>query len=365
MECHWLNPNVFRAPQRGYLLLSEPGEERHTPAHSRNPLAGNSFTDLRCYAPVPGLLEIHAPPGTPFEPRDLHTRKSHHAPSGHVCTRLPHGITPSPSQRTDMLMAKAATFKGFEKNFPHHTPRELAEAGFSCSKHSDSSEHIDSVYCDQCYIHIGNWKPDDIPWIEHTRLSPDCAIVEREMGQPFTRAIKESFDVEKQLKRYCDQHSPVKEDPYKTLFKFRLSRPYQQLEQIYIKNLKDLPEQMRKVEQAFIHWHYTENLYGNSTLHASCILSLLNNPRNHDEAAITESCKRFQQEYKEYKEQLKASKEEQQLIVQLKNERIALFEQVNQQRQIRIKAEQEGEDAEIARILQERYNNEQFQLPVH
>ena len=55
----------------------------------------------------------------------------------------------------------------------------------------------------------------------------------------------------------------------------------------------------------------------------------------------------------------------QQLIVQLKNERIALFEQVNQQRQIRIKAEQAGEDAEIARRLQEQYNNGQFRLPAH
>lgn len=359
MECHWLNPNVLRAQQREYLLLqSEPWEESHPPAHVRNPLAGNSFTRLRCYVPVPELLVIHTPPGTPFEPRYLHTRKSHHAPSEHVHTRLPHENTPSPSQRADMLMAKAATFKGFEKNFPHHTPRELADAGFSYSKHSDS------VYCDRCDKHIGNWKPDDIPWVEHTRLSPDCAIVKWEMGQSFIKAIKESFDVEKQLKQYCDQHTPVKDDPYNTLLKFRLSWPYQQLEQIYNKNLKDLPKEMKKVEQAFIHWHYTENLSGNSTLYASCILNLLN-PRNHDKAAIAESCRKYEQEYNEYQDQLKALKEEQRLIVQLKNERIALFEQVNLQRQIRIKAEQEGEDAEIARRLQEQYNTGQFQLPVH
>ncbi|WBA85569.1 baculoviral IAP repeat-containing protein [Endozoicomonas sp. GU-1] len=361
MECHRLNPNVSRAPQRAYLLLPEPGEESHTPVHSRNPLAGNSFSGLRCYAPVPGLLVIHAPPGTPFEPRYLHTRKSHHAPSGHVYTRLPHENTPSPSQPIDMLMAKAATFKGFEKNFPYHTPKELADAGFSCSKHSDS------VYCDKCDMHVGNWKPDDLPWIEHTRLSPDCAIVKWEMGQSFIKTIKESFDVEKQLKQHCDQHTPVKENPYNTLVKFRLSWPYQQLEQIYNRNLKDLPEQMRKVEQAFIHWHYTENLSGNSTLHASCILSLLD-PRNHNKAAIAESCRRYEQEYNEYQDQLKELKElkeVQKLIVQLKNERIALFEQVNQQRQIRIKAEQESEDAKIARRLQEQYNNEQFRLPAH
>lgn len=358
MDGRFFNPNVLRTPQREYRPQPRgpreagPGEESHTPAHFRNPLAGNSFTGLRCYAPVPGLLVTLEPPNTPFEPRDLHTRQAHRAPYGHAYTPFPLGNTPSPFQRTEILTTKVATFKGFEKNFPHHTPKQLADAGFSCRKNRDI------VHCQSCDKDIGNWKPGDIPWIEHARLSPDCALVEREMGQSFIKTITESFDAEKQFKQYCDQHTPVKENPLVTLLDFKESDHYKKLERIY-SNLEDFPQRMLKVKRAFVHWHYTENRSGNSTLLPSCILNLINS-QDH-ETAINESCKRFQKEYKEYQAHLKVSEEMQQQIELLKDERIRLFEQVNQQRQTRIKAEQEDEDAKIARGLQDRYNSEQFQ----
>lgn len=279
MDDRHLDPNALRAPWRN--CVPQPGGpvgESHTPAHCRNPLAGNSFTGLR-YVSVAGLLAQEAS-HTPFESKMLDARNPDRVPSGHVYTQLPHGSTPRPSQRTDMLMANVATFKDFEKNYPFHTPVEMADAGFSCSKHSDS------VYCRSCDKHLGNWKPDDIPWIEHARLSPDCALVKHEMGQSFIEAITESFDTEEKFKQYCDQ------------------------------------------------------------------LTL-----------IDESCKRFEKKCDEYQAQLKVSEKVQQQINLLKNERIRLFEEVNQQRQIRIKAEQEGEDAKIAQRLQEQYNSEQFQSP--
>ncbi|WP_257264344.1 RING-HC finger protein [Endozoicomonas sp. ONNA2] len=285
--------------------------------------------------------------------QQLHTRGLSHTASEHVYPRLPPS-TPSPSQRMDILRAKADTFLGFEYNFPHHTPTQMAEAELSCEKHSDW------VGCEWCGKRLRNWKSGDIPWVEHTRFSPHCELVKREMGQPFIEAIIKSFDLEKEITHYCDQHTPLKNDPRALLDAFKESDEYRVIKNVF-SNPNDLSKQLPLIEQAFIDWHYKENSSGKSILRATNILTRMNNLQCH--TALKESWERFLKDCDEYDAQLEVLQEKQQQIHCLKNERITLFDTVNLQRQTKIKAAQEGEDAKIARRLQGLYVGEPPQLP--
>ncbi|KAL4239533.1 Baculoviral IAP repeat-containing protein 5 [Mactra antiquata] len=53
-------------------------------------------------------------------------------------------------------------------------PAALAAAGFY---HIPTNEEPDAARCFCCFKELDGWEPDDNPWSEHKRHSPDCAFL--------------------------------------------------------------------------------------------------------------------------------------------------------------------------------------------
>lgn len=81
-------------------------------------------------------------------------------------------------QRSDHRMRcfeeRLHTFRGW----PHHflRPDNLAKAGFRYTKNADLVE------CEDCGVKIGQWRPNDDPFIEHKKWSGNCPFVKRLSG---------------------------------------------------------------------------------------------------------------------------------------------------------------------------------------
>ncbi|XP_067656648.1 baculoviral IAP repeat-containing protein 7-like [Haliotis asinina] len=74
---------------------------------------------------------------------------------------------------------RLASFSRWPSNFSQ-TPEVLARAGFY---HVPCEEKPDKVRCAYCQGKLYNWKPEDDPWIEHTKCFPSCPYVKLCMGQ--------------------------------------------------------------------------------------------------------------------------------------------------------------------------------------
>ncbi|KAK5863548.1 hypothetical protein PBY51_000572 [Eleginops maclovinus] len=54
------------------------------------------------------------------------------------------------------------------------TPDKMANAGFV---HCPSENEPDVACCFYCLIELEGWEPDDDPWSEHLKRSPDCGFL--------------------------------------------------------------------------------------------------------------------------------------------------------------------------------------------
>uniref|UniRef100_G3P2K3 Baculoviral IAP repeat containing 5b n=1 Tax=Gasterosteus aculeatus TaxID=69293 RepID=G3P2K3_GASAC len=54
------------------------------------------------------------------------------------------------------------------------TPEKMAKAGFV---HCPSENEPDVACCFFCLIELEGWEPDDNPWTEHSKRSPDCGFL--------------------------------------------------------------------------------------------------------------------------------------------------------------------------------------------
>ncbi|KXJ22789.1 E3 ubiquitin-protein ligase XIAP [Exaiptasia diaphana] len=98
-----------------------------------------------------------------------------HVPSVHVRTEDTHHTT----SQTDLesIHHRLATFIDWPEDCPVK-PWELAAAGFFYMGTGDN------VRCYKCKVALRNWEPDDTPWAEHTRWSPDCPLVKEHEEHP-------------------------------------------------------------------------------------------------------------------------------------------------------------------------------------
>ncbi|XP_066529071.1 baculoviral IAP repeat-containing protein 5b [Hoplias malabaricus] len=55
------------------------------------------------------------------------------------------------------------------------TPELMAKAGFV---HCPSENEPDVVCCFYCLKELEGWEPEDIPWSEHAKRSPNCAFLQ-------------------------------------------------------------------------------------------------------------------------------------------------------------------------------------------
>uniref|UniRef100_A0A3Q1EIC8 Baculoviral IAP repeat containing 5b n=1 Tax=Acanthochromis polyacanthus TaxID=80966 RepID=A0A3Q1EIC8_9TELE len=54
------------------------------------------------------------------------------------------------------------------------TPEKMAKAGFV---HCPSENEPDVVCCFFCLIELEGWEPEDHPWSEHEKRSPNCGFL--------------------------------------------------------------------------------------------------------------------------------------------------------------------------------------------
>ncbi|XP_037335383.2 baculoviral IAP repeat-containing protein 5b [Pungitius pungitius] len=118
----------------------------------------------------------------------------------------------------DVLSARFATF---DKMYMHEareqsfadwpfreecncTPEKMAKAGFV---HCPSVNEPDVACCFFCLIELEGWEPDDDPWTEHSKRSPDCGFLT--MKKDFTElTVADYYRMEKErlkvyLKKVC------------------------------------------------------------------------------------------------------------------------------------------------------------------
>ncbi|XP_041364012.1 baculoviral IAP repeat-containing protein 5.2-A-like [Gigantopelta aegis] len=65
------------------------------------------------------------------------------------------------------------------KNWPYSeeyncTPQKLAEAGWY---HCPTNQEPDAVRCFVCLKELDGWEPNDDPWEEHKKHSPQCPLL--------------------------------------------------------------------------------------------------------------------------------------------------------------------------------------------
>uniref|UniRef100_A0A672HBQ8 Baculoviral IAP repeat containing 5b n=1 Tax=Salarias fasciatus TaxID=181472 RepID=A0A672HBQ8_SALFA len=79
------------------------------------------------------------------------------------------------------------------------TPEKMAQAGFI---HCPTDHEPDVARCFYCLIELEGWEPDDDPWSEHEKRSPNCGFLK--MKKDFTElTVAEFFNLEKErLKVY-------------------------------------------------------------------------------------------------------------------------------------------------------------------
>ncbi|XP_015233387.1 baculoviral IAP repeat-containing protein 5b [Cyprinodon tularosa] len=79
------------------------------------------------------------------------------------------------------------------------TPEKMAKAGFV---HCPSENEPDVACCFFCLIELEGWEPDDDPWSEHAKRSPNCGFLS--MKKDFTElTVREYTQLEKdRLKIY-------------------------------------------------------------------------------------------------------------------------------------------------------------------
>uniref|UniRef100_A0A3P8V5R6 Baculoviral IAP repeat containing 5b n=1 Tax=Cynoglossus semilaevis TaxID=244447 RepID=A0A3P8V5R6_CYNSE len=89
------------------------------------------------------------------------------------------------------------------------TPDKMAKAGFV---HCPSENEPDVVCCFFCLIELEGWEPDDDPWTEHKKRSPNCGFLT--MKKDFTElTVAEFFSMEKErLKIYLVKGRHVERD---------------------------------------------------------------------------------------------------------------------------------------------------------
>ncbi|XP_034027482.1 baculoviral IAP repeat-containing protein 5b isoform X1 [Thalassophryne amazonica] len=92
------------------------------------------------------------------------------------------------------------------------TPENMAKAGFV---HCPSENEPDVACCFFCLIELEGWEPDDDPWSEHIKRSPNCGFLT--MNKDFTElTVAEFYTMEKErLKIYIVSISVLR----KCLFK--------------------------------------------------------------------------------------------------------------------------------------------------
>ncbi|KAF7209814.1 baculoviral IAP repeat-containing protein 5b [Nothobranchius furzeri] len=79
------------------------------------------------------------------------------------------------------------------------TPEKMATAGFV---HCPSENEPDVTCCFFCLLELEGWEPDDDPWYEHEKRSPNCGFLS--MKKCFTELTMSEFcDLEKErMKTY-------------------------------------------------------------------------------------------------------------------------------------------------------------------
>ncbi|XP_029973863.1 baculoviral IAP repeat-containing protein 5b [Salarias fasciatus] len=99
------------------------------------------------------------------------------------------------------------------------TPEKMAQAGFI---HCPTDHEPDVARCFYCLIELEGWEPDDDPWSEHEKRSPNCGFLK--MKKDFTElTVAEFFNLEKErlkvyLKKVCHQRiAYFREDTNRTL----------------------------------------------------------------------------------------------------------------------------------------------------
>ncbi|KAF5892224.1 baculoviral IAP repeat-containing protein 5.1-like, partial [Clarias magur] len=55
------------------------------------------------------------------------------------------------------------------------TPELMAKAGFV---HCPSENEPDVACCFYCLKELEGWEPEDVPWSEHAKRSPDCGFLQ-------------------------------------------------------------------------------------------------------------------------------------------------------------------------------------------
>ncbi|XP_023152920.1 baculoviral IAP repeat-containing protein 5b [Amphiprion ocellaris] len=87
------------------------------------------------------------------------------------------------------------------------TPEKMAKAGFV---HCPSENEPDVVCCFFCLIELEGWEPEDVPWSEHAKRSPNCGFLT--MKKDFTNlTVAEYLGMEKdRLKIYLRKISHKK-----------------------------------------------------------------------------------------------------------------------------------------------------------
>ncbi|XP_024147975.1 baculoviral IAP repeat-containing protein 5b isoform X3 [Oryzias melastigma] len=74
------------------------------------------------------------------------------------------------------------------------TPEKMAKAGFV---HCPSQNEPDVACCFFCLIELEGWEPDDDPWTEHAKRSPNCGFLS--MKETFNElTVSAFFNLEKE-----------------------------------------------------------------------------------------------------------------------------------------------------------------------
>ncbi|XP_034001234.1 baculoviral IAP repeat-containing protein 5b [Trematomus bernacchii] len=101
----------------------------------------------------------------------------------------------------------------------HCTPEKMAKAGFV---HCPNENEPDVACCFFCLIELEGWEPDDDPWSEHFKRSPNCGFLSSK--KDFTEmTAADFFHMERErlkvfLKKMCHKKMAyLREDIDRTL----------------------------------------------------------------------------------------------------------------------------------------------------
>ncbi|KAL3064225.1 hypothetical protein OYC64_000498 [Pagothenia borchgrevinki] len=103
------------------------------------------------------------------------------------------------------------------------TPEKMAKAGFV---HCPSENEPDVACCFFCLIELEGWEPNDDPWSEHFKRSPNCGFLSSK--KDFTEiTVADFFHMERErlkvfLKKMCHKKmADLREDMDRTLGSLR------------------------------------------------------------------------------------------------------------------------------------------------